>query len=215
MTLLLEAVGLRVEGESGTQLHVERLAVEGGDVAVVQGATDSGKTLFAAVLCGRVEAGGEVRVDGRPLRGGPAARRRQGLAVTVADGGRLAGCSVEEALRLAGTERAGAALRRFPLLARRAPVRAELLSGGEQQLLQVVCAWCADPRVLVLDAPTTGLAEDVAEQVRQLARETASAGGAVLWLDQDAQRAPARAGWSLDGGVLSEVPATASSSDPA
>ena len=86
MTLVLEVVGVRVEGDSGAQLHVERLVVEGGEVAVVDGATDSGKTLFAAVLCGRVEATGGVSVGGRKVGGGPAARRRQGLAVTVADG---------------------------------------------------------------------------------------------------------------------------------
>jgi branched-chain amino acid transport system ATP-binding protein len=215
VTLILEVVALSVEGESGTRLHVDRLSVEGGEVAVVRGPTDSGKTLLAAALCGRVDATGHVSVGGRPLGGGPAARRRHGLAVTVADGERLAGCTVDEALRLAGPSRADAARTRFPLLARRASVRAELLSGGEQQLLQVACAWCADPRALVLDAPTTGLAEDVAEEVRRLARETASAGGAVLWLDQDAQRAPAPAGWSLNGGMLSEVPATASSLDRA
>ncbi len=86
-----------------------------------------------------------------------------------------------------GRRAASAALERFPLLARSSRRSApSCSSGGEQQLLQVACAWCADPRVLVLDAPTTGLADDVAELVRQLARETAADGAAVLWLDQDA-----------------------------
>jgi branched-chain amino acid transport system ATP-binding protein len=212
----LEVVGVRVDRDTAVLLDVAELIVEGGTVAVVTGATDSGKTLLAAVLSGRTDATvGLARVNGRPLAGGPAARRRSGLAATVADGARISGCTVSEALRLAGARRATAALDRFALLARRSDVRADLLSGGEQQLLQVACAWCAAPRVLVLDAPTTGLAEDIAESVRDVARDAAADGAAVLWLDQSDRNTPQRAGWRLVSGVLSAEPATASTSDPA
>ncbi len=215
MTAALEIAGLRVEGDAGTLLEVDELAVAAGVVTVVTGPTDSGKTLLAAVLSGRAQATiGGARAAGRPLAGGPAARRRLGLAATVADGGRIAGCTVAEALRLAGAGRAPAALQRFAMLGRRAAVRAELLSGGEQQLLQVACAWCAKPVVLVLDAPTTGLADDAAELVRDLAREAAADGAAVLWLDQDERCAPHAAGWALAGGVLRGL-GEASTSDPA
>jgi branched-chain amino acid transport system ATP-binding protein len=215
VTAALELVDLRVVSSAGRQLEIDRLVVDSAQLLVVTGGTDSSKTLLASVIAGRVDATGAVRVDGHALNGGPAARRRHGLAVTVADGGRIAGCTVHEALRLAGSGRAGAALERFSLLARRAQVRAELLSGGEQQLLQVACAWCANSRVLVLDAPTTGLADDVAQLVRQTARETAAAGAGVLWLDQNAGSAPSGATLVLAGGVLSALPAAASPSDPA
>lgn len=215
MTAALEIEGLRVDGDAAVLLAIDTLAVDAGGLVVVTGGTNSGKTLLASVLGGRAEAGGVVRVCGRELRGGPAARRRQGLAVTIDDGGRLAGCTVREALRLAGAARAEAALDRFALLSRRAGLRAELLSGGEQQLLQVACAWCARPRVLVLDAPTTGLADDVAELVRQVARDAATDGAAVLWLDQSAGSAPAAAAWRLVGGVLSAAQEEESTSAPA
>ena len=215
MTAALEVVGLRVGQDATVRLEVERLEVDGGIVAVIIGATDSGKTLLAAALAGRAEiTAGVVAVDGRRLAGGAATRRRLGLATTIADGARIAGCTVSEALRLAGARRAAAAIERFPLLARREDVHAELLSGGEQQLLQVACAWCANARVLVLDAPTTGLADDVADLVRQAARDTAADGAAVLWLDQSADSAPAPAGWRLAGGVLSAVREAESRSDP-
>ena len=211
-----EVVGLRVDRDAGVLLDVAELEVDGGTLAVVTGATDSGKSLLAAVLSGRTDAtAGFARVNGRQLAGSPAARRRLGLAATIADGARISGCTVSEALRLAGAGRAVAALDRFALLARRSDVRAELLSGGEQQLLQVACAWCAAPRVLILDAPTTGLSDDAGELVRQVARDAAADGAAVLWLDQSDGNAPQPAGWRLVSGVLSAVPAAASTSAPA
>ena len=203
---LLEVTGLLVEREAGVLLEVPSLALEAGAITVVTGPTDSGKSLLAATLAGRaVATDGTVSLDGRPLRGGPAARRRAGLAATVADGTRLGGCTVAEALRLAGHARAAEALQRFPLLAARADVDCALLSGGEHQLLTVACAWAAAPRVLVLDAPTTGLAHDVAESVATLASESASGGAAVLWLDQLASAAPVAPRYQLDAGRLTEV----------
>jgi branched-chain amino acid transport system ATP-binding protein len=215
VTAALEVVGLTVERDAGTLLDVAGLSLDAGAVTVVTGATDSGKSLLAAVLCGRAEASaGMVRVNGRELAGSPAARRRSGLAATVADGARISGCTVSEAVRLAGSARARAVLDRFTLLARRSEVRAELLSGGEQQMLQVACAWCAAAQVLILDAPTTGLADDAGELVRQVARDAAADGAAVLWLDQGEGNAPQPAGWRLVGGVLSAAPAGGSSSPP-
>jgi ABC-type branched-subunit amino acid transport system ATPase component len=66
--------------------------------------------------------------------------------------------------------------------------------------------------VLILDVPTTGLADDVAASVRQLARDAAADGAAVLWLDQDVATAPAEPGWRLDGGSL--IPVRAAGSAP-
>ncbi|MHB8719326.1 MAG: ATP-binding cassette domain-containing protein [Candidatus Dormibacteria bacterium] len=203
---LLEVADLLVEREAGVLLEVPALLVEAGQLAVVTGPTDSGKSLLAAVLAGlAAPTSGTVTLDGSPLLGGPLARRRRGLAATVADGTRLGGCSVAEALRLAGPRRAPEAMRRFPLLAARGHVDAALLSGGEHQLLLVACAWAGAPRVLVLDSPTTGLAAAVAADVAALARECAADGAAVLWLDQLASAAPAPAACTLSGGRLSAV----------
>lgn len=216
MTAALEVTGLRMESDAGVLLDDVSFSVASGEVTVITGPADAGKTLLAAILCGRAApTAGTVLIAGRELTGPPSARRRQGLSGTVADGTRIAGCTVAEALALAGGERAGAALARLPLLAGRRDVRAELLSGGEHQVLHVACAWCAGPRVMVLDAPTTGLAADAAALVAALAAETASAGAAVLWLDQADVHAPARARWVIERGALSPAPAAASSSHPA
>lgn len=208
MNPALEISGLRVVRDVGVLLDIPSLSLEQASVTVVTGPTDSGKTLLASVLCGVTEASaGAVTVHGRRLDGAPSARRRSGLAGTVGDGGRIAGCTVAEALRLAGRARAGAVLERLPILLERCGLRAESLSGGEQQLLQVACAWCAAPRVLVLDSPTVGLAPDAVAAVRGLAEQAAGDGSAVLWLDQDDSSAPVPPRWRLDAGVLS--PATA------
>ena len=207
---LLEVTGLLVEREAGVLLDVPSLVLAEGELAMVTGPTDSGKSLLAATLAGRAAAtDGTVALDGVPLRGGPVPRRRRGLAATVADGVRLSGCSVTEALHLAGRPRAAEALERFPLLAARADVDAVFLSGGEHQLLMVACAWAAAPRVLVLDSPTTGLADDVAESVAALAAECADDGGAVLWLDQRDTDSPGVTRYTLSGGRLTVTPTAA------
>ena len=216
MTVALDITELRVESDAGVLLDAPHLALDEGVIAVVTGRTDSGKTLLAAVICGRAQPDqGTVRLHGRELVGGPAARRRAGLAATVADGSRISGCTVGEALRLAGSRRVHDALDRFPLLARRRDLRAELLSGGEQQVLQVAAAWCAAARVLVLDAPTIGLADDAAAAVRQLAIDSAAEGTGVLWLDQTADMAPAIPTWTLISGVLTPATEGGSPSAPA
>src|SRR6202043_4241436 len=56
MSAALEVAGLRVDGDAGVLLDIDRLVVDAGSMAVVTGATDSGKTLLASVLAGRSQA---------------------------------------------------------------------------------------------------------------------------------------------------------------
>jgi len=210
VTPRLEIYHLRVRVDGRQLLEIDELSLEAGILAVLAGDAGSGKTLLAAALCGDRDAEGTVRVDGRTLTGPPSRRVRAGLAASVRDGGRITGCTVRGALRLATHDgaRVGRALDRIPQLGTRADVAAELLSGGEQQLLQVACAWCTSPRVLVLDSPTVGLAPDAAEVVAELAIEEAARGTSVLWLEQDRRAAPAEPLAVLVSGTLSGVPAS-------
>ena len=208
---------LRVVARGRQLLDVHELTVAGGEVGVVLGDAGSGKTVLAAALAGALDSSGEVRVDERLLEGPPSLRRRQGLGVALRDGTRIAGCTVAEALALAagGSDRRQAALDRFPALATRRDVLAQLLSGGEQQMLQVACAWCAHPRVLVLDSPTVGLAAEAAAAVAALAREVATQGAAVLWLEQDVRAAPVAATHRLRAGRLAAIRAGAAAAESA
>lgn len=184
--------GLRVRRGGVLVVDVERLDAAAGELVVIAGDAGSGKTALAAALAGAIDCDGEVRLDGVLLSGPPSRRRRGGLAAAVRDGDRVTGCTVAEALRLAaaGTRRAAEALGRFPQLGERSEVMAQLLSGGEQQLLQVACAWAVAPAVLVLDSPTVGLANDAAAAVAALARGEAERGATVLWLEADRRATP-------------------------
>jgi len=205
---------LRVVAGGRLLLDVGELQIPEGALVVVSGAASSGKTVLAAALGGAVDSTGEVEVRGRRLEGAPSQRRRGGLAVSLRDGTRIVGCTVDEALTLAsgGHQRRHEALDRFPALAARRAVLAQLLSGGEQQMLQVACSWSAEPAALVLDSPTVGLAEEVARAVSDLARSEAERGCSVLWLEQDQRAAPTAARYRITAGRLeaaaASVPAT-------
>src|SRR5207253_716516 len=150
--------GLRAVIAGRTVLDGIGFSAAPGELLVVVGVAGSGKSALAAALAGSLAADGKILVDGVALRGSPSRSRRQGLSAAVRDGERLTGCTVVEALRLAASHRSRvhAALERFTQLATRQRLLVQLLSGGEQQLLRIACAWCAAPRVLVLDSPTAG-----------------------------------------------------------
>jgi branched-chain amino acid transport system ATP-binding protein len=210
----LKVAGLRVRRAGRTVLEVDALQMAAGELVVIAGDAGSGKTTFAAALAGAIEAAGLVAVDGRPLAGPPSRRRRGGLASAFRDGERIAGCTVAEALHLGAVGgRAAEALARFPQLGTRRDVPAQLLSGGEQQLLQVACAWAALAPVLVLDSPTVGLAADAASAVTELAREEAARGATVLWLDADRRASPNPPRHRLVRGRLGPVAESATAPD--
>ncbi len=214
MTERLRVDSLRVRRGGQTVLDIAALHVAAGELVVIAGDAGTGKTTFAAALCGSIDAAGLVAIDGKPLAGPPSRRRRAGLACAFRDGERIAGCTVAEALHLgAATGRAGEALARFPQLGTRRHVAAHLLSGGEQQLLQVACAWAARPRVLVLDSPTVGLAADAASTLTELAREEMQRGATVLWFEADRRAAPNLPRYRLVRGSLE--PAGESATAPA
>jgi len=204
----LVASGLAVRGlaveRAGRTVVIAELAVAGGQCSVLTGGAGSGKSSLAAAIAGALPASGTVEVGGRRLRGPASRRRRLGLAAVLPDEPPARGCTVAELLDLAARapRTAAEALERFPLLAARARLDAGRLSGGERQLLRVAVAWAASPAALVLDAPTGGLASDVAAGVCELALEEARRGAAVLWLDQPGAALPALARWRLDGGVV-------------
>lgn len=198
---------LRVTYGSRTVVDVEELGLEAGEVVTVVGDAGGGKSTLAAAIAGAVPARGAVRVDGRLLSGAPSQRVRHGLAAALRDASRLGGCTVLEVLRLAdrGSGRHREALARLPQLGGRRAVPAQLLSGGEQQLLRVAAAWCTAPKALVLDSPTVGLAADAAAAVSALARDQAEQGAAVLWLEQDERVAPSPPRFRLAGGRLTPL----------
>lgn len=173
----------------GTVLHGVDLAVAPGEVHAIVGANGAGKTTLLATIAGLLRASsGRVVLAGRDVTGWPAHRRARGGLGLVPQGRRVfAGVTVAEHLALARRRHAAGprwtterVLELLPQLAARLGHRGELLSGGEQQMLAIARALLIQPRVLLLDEPTEGLAPIVAAQIRDLVPSLAASGLAIL-----------------------------------
>ncbi len=192
---------------------------ERGVVALL-GANGAGKTSILRAISGllRTQGGrithGSVEFDGQPITSLEATHIvRMGIA-QVLEGRRLFGSlSVEENLRAgAFASRDAAATRRsydrvmelFPILRERRRSAAGYLSGGEQQMLAIGRALMANPRLLLLDEPSLGLAPVMVQQIGNIIGEISAGGTAVLLVEQNAQMALAHAthGYVLETGQV-------------
>jgi len=200
-----------------------------GEIVTLIGANGAGKsTTLKAIVgllrpwAGRVSLDGE-RIDGRT----PEALARKGVSL-VPEGRRIfPGLTVEENLVVATTasrpsraRRAAALERVFTLFPRLAERRRQLgwsLSRGEQQMLAIGRALMAEPRVLLLDEPSLGLAPRVVEEVFRQIEAINRAGITILLVEQNAAmalRAAGRAYVMERGRIVREGPAAALVSDP-
>jgi branched-chain amino acid transport system ATP-binding protein len=159
------------------------LTVAPGEVVALLGPNGAGKTTTLRAISGLVKpAGGVIRLDGADLAGvSPAARARRGIAHVPHDRGIFYGLTVAEHFRLDGTT----APEQFPRLRDLSDRRAGLLSGGEQQMLAISRALAREPRLLLLDELSLGLAPVIVERLLPVVREVASSHGtAVLLVEQ-------------------------------
>ena len=173
MTALLEVEGLRAGYGGSAVLHGVDLTVGEGQAVALLGRNGAGKsTLLSAVMGLLRPTAGSVRLQGRELAGRPANLvARSGVAL-VPQGRRVfADLTVEQNLQVA-TGRRGAGpwtpervYRLLPQLAERRRHRADQLSGGEQQMLAIARALLLNPRLLLLDEPSDGLAPTVVARV--------------------------------------------------
>lgn len=172
-TPIIEARGLRAGYGAGMVLHGLDFRVMPGEAVGLMGRNGMGKTTLIRTLLGLLPPrGGEVRVDGRDVSGeAPFRRARRGIAVVPEGRGVFASLTVRENLRLAakGAPRGGwteeRVLDTFPRLAQRIGNRGDQLSGGEQQMLSIGRALMTQPRLLVLDEATEGLAPLVRDEI--------------------------------------------------
>jgi branched-chain amino acid transport system ATP-binding protein len=187
VTAALAVTGLRAGYRGGgTVLHGAGLAVAAGEVHAIVGANGAGKTTLIHTIAGLLRpSAGRILAGGRDVTGWPAHRRtRAGLGL-VPQGRRVfAGVTVAEHLALAYRRSpgwtVGEVLELLPQLAARPRHRGEQLSGGEQQMLAIARALLTQPRVLLLDEPTEGLAPVLAGQIRDLVTRLAAGGLAIL-----------------------------------
>lgn len=168
------------------------LAVEEGQVAVLLGRNGVGKTTLVHTLMGMLRGSGSVRFDGRELLGRPIHQvARSGVAL-VPQGRRVfAPLTVDENLRLAAVHsRTGrwtpaAVYDLFPRLRERRRNWAGQLSGGEQEMLSIGRALVTNPRLLIMDEPSDGLAPSIVQVVGETITSLVGTGTTVLLVEQN------------------------------
>ncbi len=190
---MLELAGVRVAHSGVEVVHGVDLTVSAGEVVGLIGPNGAGKTSILRAICGLARpSAGTVSLEGRKIGGlAPEEIARLGLAL-IPEGRQIFGTlTVEENLRLAarrGNGTLAATMGRFPILAERAAVRADRLSGGEQQQLAIGRALAGEPRILVLDEPSLGLAPKMIDATYELLGELRAEGVTMLLVEQNAAR---------------------------
>jgi branched-chain amino acid transport system ATP-binding protein len=198
MTALLELDNVRAGYGPTSVLHGVSLSVPEGGIVSLLGANGAGKTTTLRAITGGVHWSGDIRFDGRSLRGmHTEAIVRRRIAHVPEGRGICTELTVDENLKL------GEYLRRdrdevrkdyarvfelFPVLKERRKLSASTLSGGEQQMLAIARALLMKPRLMLLDEPSLGLAPLVVRSIFEVIRTiNQSSGVAVLLVEQNAR----------------------------
>jgi uncharacterized protein (UPF0261 family)/ABC-type branched-subunit amino acid transport system ATPase component len=204
--MALSFFGRASSSGSGPLLEVEKLDVHYGQAHVLQGVSltlehgilavvgrnGMGKSTLCNAITGLVPASGSVRLAGDEILGLPPNRITERGIGYVPQGRRIwPSLSVDEHLRLAQRSRKGPwtverIYQMFPRLAERRSNGGAQLSGGEQQMLAISRALLLNPRLLVMDEPSEGLAPVIVEQVAEMLKSLSSGREiAVLLVEQN------------------------------
>ena len=198
MAALLEIDDLRVWYGDLQALYGVSTALDEGRVLALIGANGAGKSTLLSAVCGLLEgrAEGAVRLHGAPLLGRPAeALAYEGIALVPEGRMLFPSLSVEENLRMGMlTRRAGHwTLQRvyelFPVLQEFRTRPATALSGGQQQMVAIGRALLANPRLLLCDEISLGLAPVIVRQIYESLQQVRAQGMAIVLVEQDVQRA--------------------------
>lgn len=196
----LELRDLRVSYGNVEALHGISVRVEKGEIVTILGANGAGKTTTLTTISGlRKPSAGSIFFEGRPLHAMPSHEIVR-LGITQAPEGRrvFGTLTVRENLDLGAftsKDRGGSASIRkwifdlFPRLAEREGQLAGTLSGGEQQMLAIARALMADPKVLLLDEPSLGLAPLLVRSIFDSVRKINRQGVTVILVEQNARAA--------------------------
>jgi branched-chain amino acid transport system ATP-binding protein len=208
---MLEVTGLAAGYGRVQVLWDVDLEVGEGEVVALVGSNGAGKTTLLRVVSGMITpTDGEVRLAGDSLVGrAPEEAVRAGIS-HVPEGRRLfAGLTVRENLRVgayvhgehADIDRA---IELFPRLGERLDQVAGSLSGGEQQMCAIARGLMANPKLIMIDELSLGLAPNLVEQMLERLTSVTEAGTAVLLVEQDVDAAleAAARGYVLENGRI-------------
>jgi branched-chain amino acid transport system ATP-binding protein len=194
---LLELRDVKARYGPITALHGVSLTVDEGEMVAILGANGAGKTTTLRAVCGMVKTAGQITFAGRTITGrSPEGVARLGVAHVPEGRGLFTELSVWENIRMGAVVRGGQrALREnakrilgyFPWMDQRRDQRAGTLSGGEQQMLALVRALVSNPRLLLLDEPSLGLAPTITRELFSIVRRLNEEEGlTVLVVEQNA-----------------------------
>jgi branched-chain amino acid transport system ATP-binding protein len=198
---MLEIDGLHAGYGEIEVLRGVDLVVNAGEIVALIGANGAGKTTLAKTLAGLLPTRlGQISFEGKPI-GQVGAPQRIALGMAHVPEGRqiVAGLSVRDNLRLGAyaqrgrlaqreiAQRIGGVCQQFPALDGRLGEPAGNLSGGQQQMLAIARAMMAQPRLLVLDEPSLGLAPTLVAGIFRMIVGLRDQGIAILLSEQNAR----------------------------
>ena len=201
MTARLQIESLDVGYGHVRVLERVSLDIPAGAIVALVGSNGAGKSTLLRAISGLLRPSqGRVVLDGADIAGWPPDRIVNAGVLHVAEGRRLfrqqsVGDNLELGLYGSRLDRAGQAARYqlvfelFPILAERRQSRAGVLSGGQQQMLAIAQALMRDPRLLMLDEPSLGLAPIIVDQVLDVIVRLRAAGTTIVLVEQMVERA--------------------------
>ncbi|MDQ6619753.1 MAG: ABC transporter ATP-binding protein [Pseudomonadota bacterium] len=210
MNSALTATGLHTYYGKSHILHGVGLDVAEGRITALLGRNGAGKTTTLRTLMGLTPAReGTVTMFGRDVTRWPTYRIASSGIGYVPEGRRIfANLSVEENLKVplerSGPWNIGRVYELFPRLAERKVSRGRQLSGGEQEMLSIARALLLNPKLLILDEPSQGLAPLIVREVFRIVSQMRAEGISVLLVEQNARMSLEIAddAYVLDDGVV-------------
>ncbi len=180
-------------------LHDVSLHINQGEIVTLIGANGAGKTTLLGTLCGEPRATeGNIIFDDKVITGWQTARIMREAIAIVPEGRRVfARMTVEENLAMGGFFAARQQYQTliarvyalFPRLYERRTQRAGTMSGGEQQMLAIGRALMSQPRLLLLDEPSLGLAPIIIQQIFDTIEQLRQEGMTIFLVEQNANQA--------------------------
>jgi branched-chain amino acid transport system ATP-binding protein len=211
----------KIEAIRGISLDVDQ-----GEIVTLIGANGAGKSTTLKTISGlRTVSQGEIRFDGQVITRMPGHKRvLVGIGQAPEGRGIFPGMTVAENLHMGAYARKGDFSKDldevydlFPRLAERRRQAGGTLSGGEQQMLAIGRALMCEPKVLLLDEPSMGLAPMLVNQIFSIIEEINRRGTTILLVEQNAQQALAiahRAYVIETGHIVKSAPAQDLLNDP-
>jgi branched-chain amino acid transport system ATP-binding protein len=213
--MLFEVKDLKVRYEGAEVIKGISLNLEAGEIVTLIGSNGAGKTTTLRTISGlKAPFAGEIWFEGKRIDScSPQDIVKMGITQVPQDRGLFPYMSVAENMRLGAYLRRdkeavlkdmAGVLEHFPRLKERSHQQAGTLSGGEQQMLAIATALMSNPRLLLLDEPSTGLSPILVREIGKIIVDINKRGTSILLVEQNARLALklANRGYVMETGAI-------------